>query len=143
MQSLTRISRKARRVGALAGRAAWLASLVVLIGCAGGAPPLPPDTMSVDSVRRSTTADFVPADLALSCRQIALQRSQNYDAIELDLHAAQQISPNNEAAMYAGGFFPPAYLFVKDDKPINDQVQLLYGRNDTLVKLAAVKSCPS
>jgi hypothetical protein len=122
-------------------RLAGLYSVLLLIGCSGGAPPLPPDTMSVNSTRHSTAADFAPSDMALTCEQIARERSRNYDLIEADMRSAQSVSSSNETAALIGGYIAPAYLLIKDTKPTSEQVQQLYGRNDTLVKLANFKHC--
>ncbi len=112
------------------------------MGCSGGAPPLPPDTMSVNSSRHSAIADFTPSDIALTCEQIAKERSRNYDLVEANLRSAATTSSSNETAAFIGGYIPPAYLLIKDTRLTNERVQQLYGRNDTLVKLANFRNCP-
>lgn len=55
---------------------------VVLAGCASDAPPLPPDTTSVNRTHNLTIADFTPQARAMSCDDIAGERRKIAEAMQ-------------------------------------------------------------
>ena len=115
---------------------------LLLAGCAGSTPPLPPDTTSVNRTRSVTLADFSPEDQAMSCTSIAAER----DKIAADLRAANARIEGNRArdqtALYFGGVLAAPFIANTND-PERAAVSDLYRRQDTLIKLAAVKACPA
>jgi hypothetical protein len=124
-------------------RVAALLLLLAAGGCANHAPDLPPDTTGIGSVRRLTLADFDAADAALSCEQIAEQRRQ----IASDLGTANGNIEANRTHNQVTGFIgaavlPLAYIATEGNYADKDRIRALYPRNDTLIKLASVKSCP-
>jgi hypothetical protein len=82
-----------------------------LAGCATVAPPLPPDTTSVDSQRHLSLADFSTQDAGMACVDIAAERSRI--TAQLD-EANANIEANrtrNQVAGYIGAaVIPLVYL---------------------------------
>jgi hypothetical protein len=116
--------------------------LVLLAGCAGSAPPLPPDTTSVNRTRSITRSDFSPEDQAASCVSIAAERDRNAEAMRSANASIEGNRPRDQVALYFGGVLAAPFIANTNDperKAVND----LYLRQDTLIKLAAVKGCPA
>lgn len=115
----------------------------LLSGCATSAPTLPADTTSID--RQSTVAlsDFPAKDQAMSCQDIAAERQM----IENGKAAANsEIEGNrtrNQVAGYLGGLYVLPLLATENNTAEKDKIAVLYQRQDTLIRLAAVKHCPS
>jgi hypothetical protein len=122
-----------------------LAALVA--GCSSDAPPLPPDTTSVDRTQQVTLDDFTPAARAMTCDQIAAERA----TIAADMQRANdQIASDrsrNETAVgivsLTGGLGLPALLATDSDTNAKDQITALYRRQDRLIELGELKHCPS
>lgn len=122
-----------------------LAALVA--GCSSDAPPLPPDTTSVDRTQQLSLSDFTPAAQAMTCDQIAVERA----TIAAEMQSANdQIASNrarNETAVgvadLTGVFGLPALLATDSDTSAKSQIALLYQRQDTLIKLGDLKHCPN
>jgi hypothetical protein len=116
---------------------------LLLSGCAGDAPKLPPDTTSVNRSRALTLDDFSEQDRTLNCDQIAGERRQ----IAEDMQAANgRIEANrtrNQIAGYLGATLVVGWLATDNNDSEKEQIAKLYERQDTLIKLAGVKNCPA
>jgi hypothetical protein len=124
--------------------ASRLAGLVLLGGCAASAPALPPDTTSLHRQRELSAADFTREDTALSCDDIVAERQRNDEAMRSAHQRIELNRKNNQVAGYIGAvIFPPAYLATEGNYAEKDEIQRLYGRQDTLIKLAAFRACPT
>jgi transaldolase len=115
---------------------------LLLIGCATSAPPLPPDTSSVNRVRSIALSDFTPQDAGLSCEQIAEERRTNAAAVR---DANAQIEANrkqNQVAGFIGAIgFAPAYLATEGNHEDKRRLVEIQEREDVLIKLASLKEC--
>ncbi len=114
-----------------------------LCGCAMKAPELPPDTTGSTSTRHLTAQDFAATDNALSCAQIADQRS----ALQIGIDKANaDIAANrhgNQTAGYIGAaLFPPALLATEGNYSDKDAINAAYQRLDVLNQLSVLKACP-
>jgi hypothetical protein len=113
-----------------------------LAGCATVAPPLPPDTTSVDSQRHLSLADFSTQDAGMACVDIAAERSRI--TAQLD-EANANIEANrtrNQVAGYIGAaVIPLVYLATEGNYRDKEALQKAYARQDTLIKLDQVKGC--
>lgn len=131
MRSFSRNRRRLLAVGAAA----------LLAACSTDAPPLPADTTSVNRAHDITLADFPPSDQALSCADIADQQRQVAAEMQADTTTIENNRTRNQVAGYLTVWFIlPAFAMAPDDTARND-VNRLYGRRDTLLKLAELKGC--
>lgn len=122
---------------------AAMASLL-MAGCAASAPALPPDTTSVNRGQTISLQDFSPEDRALSCEQIAAERRQISDAKQGANSRIEANRARNQVAGFIGSaVFLPAYIATEGNYREKEEVAKLYARQDTLIKLAGVKHCPS
>jgi hypothetical protein len=122
----------------------WLAGTLLLVGCATAAPPLPPDTTSINRTRTETIESFSEADRALSCEQIAAEQNAIRDRLAAD---NRKIEDNRTRNVVAGALgvavvpLLPALATVSNSEE-KDDIAAQYRRKDVLIKLAAVKTCP-
>lgn len=127
----------------------------LLLGCASEAPPLPPDTTSINRTRDLTLEDFTPEARTMTCDQIAAERREVTAAMQ---DAKNKIAGNrshNETVVGAYtaigvatgfiGLVAGAPVLAASDRNLEekDAITALYRRQDTLIKLAALKQCPS
>lgn len=124
----------------------WLLTLgaaALLAACSTDAPPLPADTTSVNRAHDITLADFPPSDQALSCAEIADQQRQISAEMQTDNSTIEGNRTRNQVAGYLTVWFIlPAFAMAPDNSTRND-IGRLYGRRDTLLKLAELKACPA
>lgn len=126
-------------------RFAFVGVTVLLVaGCAASAPPLPADTTSINRTQSIALDAFSKQDAALSCDQIAVQLQ---DLDQQMREANGRIEGNrtqNQVAGYFGSLlFLPLLVATEGNQTEKDEITRLYGRRDTLIKLAAVKECKS
>lgn len=133
MRSFSRSRRRLLAVGAAA----------LLAACSTDAPPLPADTTSVNRAHDTTLADFPPSDQALSCADIADQQRQIAAEMQADNSAIEGNRTRNQVAGYLTVWFILPAFAMAPDNSARDDVNRLYGRRDTLLKLAALKACPA
>lgn len=123
----------------LIARTAFLS--VVLAGCATSAPPLPPDTTSVNRTQSLTLDSFAKEDAALSCEQIGAERQQ----IDQSLRDANGRIEGNRTQNQVAGYFGALILVPLVATDNNDaekaEITRIYGRRDMLIKLGGVKGC--
>ena len=105
------------------------------------APALPPDTTGTNRQQSLTVNDFTPADLAVSCKNIAAERAKNAAKIKADNKAIQADRRSNEIATYLGIFTVIPYLATEGNYAEKDQITALDHRQDKLMELAAFKKC--
>ena len=126
-------------------RAGWLSAVAALLiaGCTTSAPPLPPDTTSVNRTHDLTIDDFTPEARAMSCDDISAERSKIADAMQ-QINASIESHRTRDQII---GYFTFASLVVVNavdgDGAGKDHMTQLYQRQDTLIKLAALKHCPA
>jgi hypothetical protein len=118
---------------------------VLLSGCASEAPPLPPDTTSINRTHDLTLEDFTPEARGMNCDQIAEERRQIVAAMQ---DADDKIAGNRTRNQTAVGFVSfggliaaPALLATDSNTNEKDTISALYQRQDTLIKLGALKHC--
>jgi hypothetical protein len=124
--------------GALAAAIALLLS-----GCAGDAPKLPPDTTSINRSHALTLEDFTVQDRTLTCDQIGEERSRIADKMQATNGRIEANRTRNQVAGYIGALTVVGWLATDNNDDEKDQIAKLYERQDTLIKLAAVKNCPA
>lgn len=116
---------------------------LLLACCAAPAPALPPDTTAVNRSHTVTLAEFSQTDQALSCEQIVIERR----SIDAEMQAANgRIEANrtrNQVAGYFGALYIVPYVATEGNYAEKDEIARLYQRRDTLLKLGAVKACPT
>lgn len=117
------------------------------MGCASEAPPLPPDTTSINRTHELTLEDFTPDARAMTCDQIAAERQQIAVAMQ---QANDKIAGNrtrNQVAVgfvsFGAGILAPALLMTDSNEGEKDEITTLYQRQDTLIKLGSLKHCPT
>jgi hypothetical protein len=137
-----RLSSSNSRLGALA-------LALLLAGCVGSAPDLPPDTTSLNHTTTLTLADFSESDAALSCAAITAER-QKIDASMADANGRIEANRGrDQGVMFAGtmlgvvGTAAAAPFVANTNDSDRSEIAKLYQRRDTLLKLAEVKRCPS
>lgn len=110
-------------------------------GCASSAPPLPDDTTSVNRAQTITLDAFSKEDAGLSCDQIAAER-QGIDAQMREANGKiEDNRTQNQVAGYFGSMLLVPLAATEGNQAEKDQIKQLYGRQDTLIKLATVKGC--
>lgn len=120
------------------------AAALLLAGCASSAPPLPPDTTGVTSTHHIALGDFAPADAALTCNQINDERHKITASMAAANKSIESNRSGNQTAAYIGAVVTPlAYLATEGNYADKDAVKELYSRQDTLIKLGALKACPA
>ncbi|HVZ00507.1 MAG TPA: hypothetical protein VHA35_13450 [Dongiaceae bacterium] len=124
-------------------RRAGVLALLLVGGCAGSAPPLPPDTTGTTSRHRVTAADFSAADAALSCSQIAAERDMLQATIRKANADVAANRESNQAATMVGAFVPLAYIGTEGNYADKDAIKAAYARQDVLDRLAVFKHCRS
>ncbi len=107
------------------------------------APPLPPDTTSVNRVHGVTLQEFSLSDQVLSCDALAQEQKDNSDALAANNATIAGDRTQNEVAAYMSDtiLMPVAIFALKPDSSQRYAVTRLYARQDTLASLARVKSC--
>lgn len=126
-----------------------LVALLLLAGCVGDAPALPPDTTSVNHTQKLTLADFSKDDAAMSCEAIAAERQKIDATMNADNGRIEGNRGRDQGVMYAAGLFgvvgfaAAAPFVANTNDPERNDIAHLYQRQDTLIKLAAVKHCPA
>ena len=116
-----------------------LAGFLLLLGCATDAPPLPPDTSSINSSgqRRSLTAQ----EQALSCDALKRMKADADRSIDEVHHHVQGHRQRDQALAYFG-----TLLFVPllaASKPNEEATQLsdLYSARDRVLVVESAKRC--
>jgi hypothetical protein len=117
------------------------AALLLLAGCAGSAPSLPPDTTSVNRSRTLTLADFAEADRTLSCDAIGNERRQIADTVAAANARIEANRTKNQVAGYFAGLFIVPAIATEGNYAEKDEIARLSQRKDTLIQLASVKGC--
>lgn len=106
---------------------------------------MPPDTTSINRTRALTLEDFTPEARAMSCDQIADERSQIAAAMQNDNDKVAGNRTRNQIAVgfvsFGGLIAAPALLGADSNTNEKDEITRLYQRQDTLIKLAALKRC--
>lgn len=119
----------------------------LLLGCASDAPPLPPDTTSINRTRDLSLQDFTPEAQAMTCDQIAAERRQIATTMQQDNDKIAGNRTRNQTAVgfvaFGGLLAAPALLATDDNPAEKDQITALYKRQDTLIQLSALKHCPT
>lgn len=114
-----------------------------MAACSTDAPFLPADTTSLNRAHSVTIADFPPSDRTLTCAEIAKQQRQISEEMEADTTAIADNRTRNQVAGYFSALFIlPVFATVSNEDERND-IGRLYGRRDTLLKLAELKGCPA
>ena len=116
--------------------------LLLLTGCVGSAPELPPDTTSLNRTKSLSLADFSASDAAMSCDAINAERVANATAIQQANGPIEDNRTRNQVAGYLGALFLVPYLATDNNNAEKEQIRQLYSRHDTLITLAGVKHCP-
>ena len=124
-------------------RPALAFGLLALAACAAPAPPLPPDTTSLNRTRDVAASDFSPTDMAMTCSDITAERKTNAAAMKGANDSIEGNRTRNEVATYLGSMFLVPYLATEGNQAEKDQITQLYQRRDTLIKLAGLKHCPA
>jgi hypothetical protein len=120
---------------------------LLLACCSTPAPPLPPDTTSINRTRDLTLDDFTPEARVMTCEQIADERRQIADRMSKANDVIASNRSRDEAAMFAALLIAPiAYggmAAAGSNGPERTENAKLYERRDTLIKLATLKHCPA
>lgn len=130
-------------------RGGALAALLLTAGCVGDAPALPPDTTSVNHTHELSFADFTKEDAAMSCDAIEEERQKNAATMKTDNGHIDDNRGRDQGVMFAGsllgvvGLAATAPFVANTNDPERSDIARLYQRQDTLIKLAAVKHCPA
>lgn len=119
----------------------------LLASCASEAPPLPPDTTSINRTHDLSLNDFTPAARVMSCDDIAAEKRKIGDGLRAANEAVEKNRTRNEVAMgifsMGGLIAAPALLATENNDSDKDEIAKLYERQDTLTKLASLKHCPA
>ena len=119
-----------------------LAAAVLLSACASNAPVLPVDTTSTNRLHDSNLADFQPSDQAMSCADIFMERAKTTEAMRVNSANIEANHDHNKATQYLGAFLSPVALLAAERNDTERAAfATLYARQDTLIKLAALKAC--
>jgi hypothetical protein len=116
-------------------------AIALLAGCASGAASLPPDTTSIHRERSVNIEEFAAEDQKKGCDEITTEVVGIRDARLAANRAIEANRGRNQGWAYAGAFFLPAYLGTEGNDAEKKLIRDQQARFDTLVKLAAVKSC--
>ena len=112
---------------------------VALAACGPSAPPLPPDTTSVNRTQELRREDFNAETLALSCDQLSAERRKVSQAIG---RANKQIEAShgaNQASAYLMGLGIPSYI--NGNYTERTAIAQLYARQDQLIRLQTLQRC--
>jgi hypothetical protein len=134
------MGRAVRSSSSNSARLAAIAALM-LAGCTRSAPPLPPDTTSINRSHDLALDDFMPEARAMSCDDISAERRKIADAMQ-QINAS--IESHRTRDQIIGYFTFPTLVVVNavdGDDAGKDQMTQLYQRQDTLIKLSALKHC--
>lgn len=116
-------------------------AVLMLVGCAGSAPPLPVDTTSVNRSKSVSLADFSAADAQLSCEQIDQERQDIAATMKEANGRIEDNRTQNQVAGYLGAHLLLPLVATEGNQAEKDQIAQLYVRQDILIKLAATKGC--
>ena len=115
---------------------------LVLTGCATVAPPLPPDTTSVNAEHHLSLADFPAQDAAMSCADVAAERTRITAQLDQANANIQANRTRKQVAGYIGvAVIPLALLATEGNDTDKAVVQKAYARQDTLIELGQIKRC--
>ena len=118
----------------------------LLAGCASPAPPLPPDTTSIDRAATETLADFSPADAAMTCLDIVGEEQQTQDEIRVAMGLVYSNQVWNQLGVFGFGlsaYALPGLEYIKGNSREKADIRQEYARLDTLILLGKAKSCKS
>ncbi len=113
---------------------------LLLACCAGDAPALPADTTSVNRAQTVKMSDFSSGDAAMTCQDIAVERTRNVAVIDDDNRRIQASRVSNEAVLFVVPLAGAAVAKTHDQE--RAEIAQRYARQDQLIKLGAVKRCP-
>ena len=117
--------------------------LAVLVSCASSAPPLPEDTTSSNRQHSLSLSDFASNDAAMDCASIREEQSTNNAKIDQDNDVIKSNRRRNEVAGYFAALTIVPLVATESNDTERDDITVLQKRQDTLLKLAAVKKCPA
>jgi len=131
------------RAVVFSNRAKWGAAVALLLlgGCAASAPKLPPDTTSVNRNEQPTIADFAEVDRG--------DEAATPWPMSVDRSLTELLPQMAESRLIASRIKLPAIsercscalIATEGNYAEKDEIARLYQRRDTLIQLAAVKSC--
>jgi len=120
-------------------------AILLLAGCASDAPPLPPDTTSINRTHNLTLDDFTPKARAMSCEDIAAERRKIADAMQAANDAIKKNRTRNEVVVgivdMTGLIGTPLLAASDNNDAEKSEITKLYERQDMLIKLATLKHC--
>lgn len=116
-------------------------TVLLVAACASSAPPLPADTTSLNRTQSLSLDAFSKEDAARSCEQIAAERHEVESRMQEDNRRIEGNRTRNQVAGYFGALAVVPLVATEGNEAEREEITRLYGRQDTLIKLAAVKGC--
>ena len=117
--------------------------ILTLAACATSAPPMPTDTTASNRQTSLSQSDFSEADLSKNCGDIEKEHKSNADKIANDNEAIKSNRRQNETAGYLGALVVVPLVALKTNADEKDDIIALQSRQDTILRLAAFKHCPT
>lgn len=114
---------------------------VLLMGCARGAPDLPPDTRGKTPQEAVRLLEISKDDMKLGCVEITREKQGLTRVHDIEEATIRSNRTNNQVAGYFGTFFPPAYLATTHNSESKNKLDSIQVRFDQLYFLGHVKNC--
>ncbi len=118
-----------------------LSLLSFLMGCARGAPDLPPDTRGKSPQEAALLLGISKEDMKLGCVKIAQEKQDLSRVHDIEEATIKSNRANNQVAGYFGTFFPPAYLATTHNSESKSKLDSIQVRFDQLYFLGHVNNC--
>lgn len=116
---------------------------LMLAGCARAAPDLPKSMHSNDDAKQNAIEQLGATERKMSCEEIDLELAAIRGETEEIEKTVQERRGDNQAAVYFGGFFFPAYLAADDNAEEMKALDENQKRKDRFIALKSAKRCPS
>lgn len=111
------------------------------MGCARDAPQLPPDLSHLPASQRLLEGDAQSPEGQLGCEALKQEAALTRADIYRQESAISANRGQNQAALYAAGFFPPAALAARTDDVAKKTLDGLQAKSDRIDRLSKAKGC--
>lgn len=118
-----------------------VAIAALVVGCARDAPQLPPDLSHLPPDQRLLDGDAQSPEGQLGCEALKQEAAQTRADIYRQESVISANRGQNQAAVYAAGFFPPAALAARTDEQAKKTLDGLQAKSDRIDRLSKAKGC--
>ena len=117
--------------------------VLLLAACARSAPDMPKTILQGDGTPKNAIEQFDSNEKKLSCKEIDTKLADIREQTSKIEQTIQSRRGDNQAAVYFGAFFPPAYLAANDNDEEMEALDEHQKSKDLYIALKSAKRCPA